>query len=232
MENVFLKYMDEHAEQKDNKIIDIHEGPVITISRDYGCPGRRIGKYLTEIINQKLKREHKKEEWRLISKEILEESAKDLKLSSQHINDLQKYKNRSFFDHITEFFSSEYYLSDTKINNTIANFIHTAGTQGNVVIVGRAAEAITKNFKKSFHVKLIAPLNWRIDIISNSLNISKSEARKEIIEMDKRRNKFRHYFEGDKPDEEFYDAWFNCKEMTDDEIVELIIIIAETRGMI
>jgi len=232
MDNVFLKYMRERVGKSEEIEAITSEGPVITISREYGCPGKRIGKYLAEILTEKLSREGKDVEWKWLSKEIIEESAKELKLTPALIKDLSEYKNRSFFENLAMFFSETYYPSDAKINNTIANFIHTAAAQGNVVIVGRAAEAITKNFKKSFHVKLMAPIEWRAEIISNTYGKTISEAKRECIDMDRRRFIFRSYFEKGVPDVEFYDACFNCKEMTDDEIVELMVIIAETRGFL
>ncbi len=231
MDNVFLKYMNERVGRK-GTISPQSDGPVITISREYGCPGRRIAKYLAEVLTEKLKHHGSTKEWKFISKEILEESARELKLTPALVKNLSEYKNRGTFDNLALFFSDSYYPSNAKINNTIANFIHSAATEGNVVIVGRAAEAITKNFKRSFHVKLVAPLNWRAEVISNLYGKTLSEAKKEAIEMDRRRSQFRHYFEKNVPDVEFYDATFNCKEMTDDEIVELMVIIAETRGLI
>ncbi len=231
MENVFLKYMRDRVGKTDTQIA-YSEGPVITISREFGCPGKRIGKYLSEVLTEKLKREGKDIEWRWLSKEIIEDSARELKMSTSIVKDLSEKKRRSFFDNLALFFSDTYYPSDSKINNTIANFIHTAASEGNVIIVGRAAEAITKNFKKSFHVKLVAPLDWRAEIISNKYGKTISEAKKEAIEVDKRRSQFREFFERGVPDVDFYDATFNCKEMTDDEIVELMVIIAETRGFI
>lgn len=232
MENVFLKYMRERVGKKENVLCSQLEGPVITISREYGCPGKRLGKYLSEVLTDKLKREGSHKEWKWLSKEIIDESARELKLSPALIKDLAEYKNRNFFDNLALFFSDTYYPGDSKINNTIANFIHTAASQGNVVIVGRAAEAITKNFKKSFHIKLMAPLEWRAEIISNTYGMTISEAKRECTEMDRRRAVFRQYFEKGVPDVQFYDACFNCKEMTDDEIIELIVIIAETRGFL
>ncbi len=231
MDNVFLNYMNERVGKRE-RIIPQSDGPVITISREYGCPAKRIGKYLSEVLTEKLKHHGSTKEWKWLSKEIIEESARELKLTPSLVKNLSEYKNRSMFDNLALFFSDRYYPSDAKINNTIAKFIHTAATEGNVIIVGRAAEAITKNFKRSLHIKLVAPLDWRAEIISNTFGKTLSEAKKEAIEMDRRRAQFRHYFEKDVPDEEFYDAWFNCKEMTDDEIVELMVILAETRGFI
>lgn len=232
MENVFLKYMRQRLGTGDQSVSEIQEGPVITISREYGCHAKEIARHLTEMLNVKLEREGKAVRWRWLSKEIIEESARELKLTPTLIKNLSDYKNRSFFENLALFFSDTYYPSDAKINNTIANFIHTTAAQGNVVIVGRAAEAITKNFTKSFHVKLIAPLDWRAENISAAEGMALSEAKNKCIDMDRRRFMFRSYFEKGAPDVEFYDASFNCKEMTDDEIVELMIIIAESRGFI
>lgn len=212
--------------------VDFSQGPVITISREYGCPGKRIGEQLSNVINEKLQRENKSLRWKWLSKEIIEDSAKELRLSSELTKHLSEYKKHGFFDNLALFFSEDFYPGEAKIKNTIANFVHTAAEEGNVVIVGRAAEAITKNFKQAIHVKLVAPIHWRSEILSHTLGITLAEAEKEALEMDERRMKFREYFEKGEPDIQFYDASFNCKEMTDDEIVELIIILAETRGIL
>ncbi|GAF03720.1 cytidylate kinase-like family protein [Saccharicrinis fermentans] len=232
MDNVFLKYMRERVGKMDQTQFAVSEGPVITISREYGCPGKRIGEHLSHVLSDRLRREGADVKWRWLSKEILEESARELKLTPSLVKDLAEYKNRSFFENIALFFSEAYYPSDSKINNTIANFIHTAASEGNVVIVGRAAEAITKKFKKSFHVKLIAPLDWRAEEVCKNEGITLSEAKRECQEMDRRRAAFRAYFEKGVPDIQFYDAFFNCKEMCDDEIVEMMVVIAETRGFV
>ncbi len=233
MDNVFLKYMKEReGKTKPTLSVDFSQGPVITISREYGCPGKRIGEQLYRVINDKLTREKRTANWKWLSKEIIEQSAKELKLSSELTKHLSDYKKQGFFDNLALFFSEDYYPGETKIKNTIANFIHNAAEEGNVVIVGRAAEAITKNFKQSIHIKLVAPLQWRAEILSHTLGISLGEAEREALAMDERRMKFREYFERGVPDVQFYDASFNCKEMTDDEIIELIIILAETRGII
>ncbi len=207
-------------------------GPVITISRDYGCPGRRIARLLSETLTEKNLRLGGNKEWKWISKEIIEESARELKLSPTLIQDLSDYRTRGFFENLALFFSDEFYPGDVKIKNTIARFIYNAASEGNVVIVGRAGESITKNFEKSLHIKLQAPLNWRAKQVADSYGMSILDAKKEVQEMDKRRTQFRNYFEKDLPDIEFFDIFFNVGTMTDEEIIEMIIIIAETRGFV
>ena len=51
--------------------------PLVTISREYGCPSKLIGQMLVEAINRRTRKEMPVK-WRLINKEILEESAREL----------------------------------------------------------------------------------------------------------------------------------------------------------
>jgi cytidylate kinase len=207
-------------------------GPVISISREFGCPAARIANKLSIALTQKNMAQDKNLPWRWISKEIIEESAKELNLSADLTQDLSDYRTRGFFENVALFFSDEFYPSDVKIKNTIARFIYNAGSEGNVIIVGRAAESITKNFEKSFHIKLQAPIEWRAKQISKEKGISPSDARKEAFEMDKRRNQFRRYFEKERPDIDFFDVFFNCATMSDEEIIEMVIILAESKGFV
>lgn len=233
MDNLFLKYMRERTGKRKSSGPDFYApGPVITISRDYGCPGRRIARLLSETLTEKNARLGGNIEWKWISKEIIEESARELKLSPTLIQDLSDYRTRGFFENLALFFSDEFYPGDVKIKNTIAKFIYNAASEGNVVIVGRAGESITKNFEKSLHIKLQAPLEWRAKQVADSYGMSIIDAKKEVIDMDKRRTQFRNYFEKDLPDIEFFDIFFNVATMTDEEIIEMIIIIAETRGFV
>lgn len=233
MENLFLKYMRERAGKQFST--DASKGsykPVITISREYGCPGVRIAERLSDILTAKNMRTGFNQEWKWISKEIIDEAAHKLKITPSLIEDLSDKKERSFFENIALFFSDEFYPIDVKVRNTIANFIHSAATEGNVVIVGRAAEVITHNFERSFHISLFAPIEWRAEMVSISENVTISAARKLCIENDQRRENYRKFFRGDEESRNFFDVIFNCKDMSDDEILEMIMIVAETRGFV
>ncbi|NPA37126.1 MAG: cytidylate kinase-like family protein [Chlorobi bacterium] len=233
MENLFFKYMKERtARRKVNEADELKLGPVMTISREYGCPAREIAYLLADTLTKKNKDAGIDKEWRVISKEIIEESARELKVSPALMDDISRDSSSSFFESLTTFFSDNYYPGSSKVKNTIAKFIYETAAGGNVIIVGRAGEAITKNIKRSFHSKIIAPLDWRAREVSRTEFIPLSEAKKKCIEEDKRREQFRHYFEGDKPDVEFFNVTFNYRDMTREEIVEMLVIVAEIRGFV
>lgn len=231
MENLFIKYMSGRLATSVSPKEE-HLGPVITISRQYGCPGDRICAKLAQSLSVTFKENEQPEEWKWISKEILEESAKELKLTPTSINDLQEYKLHGFMDHLTLFFSTGFYPSDTKVMSTIAKVIHSAASHGHVVILGRAGEAITQNIHKSLHFKLEAPLDWRAEQVAKQKGLSISVAKELCINEDKLRLQFRDYFENGKSDIEFFDAMFNTKTMSDEEIVSLIIKLAKSKKLV
>ena len=55
MDNLFLKYMRDQSEKPttESHRTFSHHKPVITISREYGCPGNRIAETLTQILTNK-----------------------------------------------------------------------------------------------------------------------------------------------------------------------------------
>ncbi|MCL2073655.1 MAG: cytidylate kinase-like family protein [Marinilabiliaceae bacterium] len=233
MDNLFLKYMNERTGKPLDLATDSRpKGPVITISRDHGCFASHIAQTLAETLTHKNELSGKEGVWRVISKEIVEESAKELKLSPELTQNLTEYRTRGFFENIALFFSDSFYPGDVKVRNTIARFIYNVASEGNVIIIGRAAEAHTKNFQNAFHAKLVAPVEWRAIQISKFNNKNLSDAKKEAIEVDKRRKQFRNYFEKNRPDIDYFDTFFNTSTMSEDEIVEMITIAAETRGFV
>src|SRR5690554_1359688 len=123
MDNLFLKYMRERSGKRKSTGPNFHApGPVITISRDYGCPGRRIARKLAETLSEKNRRMGRETEWKWISKEIIEESARKLKLSPTLIQDLSDYRTRGFSENLTLFFSDEFYPGEdrksTRLNSS------------------------------------------------------------------------------------------------------------------
>lgn len=233
MDNLFIKYMSERAKKAVSTDGNVENpGPVITISRQFGCPAERISEKLVRVLSRRAQDSEGPSEWRLISKEIIEDSAKQLKLTPTLVNDLKEYKSRSFMDHLTMFFSEGFYTRDSQIMMTIAKFIHAAASQGHVVILGRAGEAITQNIKHSLHIKLEAPIDWRVKHVSTEKNISIYDAKDLCEEMDKRRNEFRDHFQSGRADIEFFDVILNTKTLSDDLIVDMIVNLAQNKGLI
>jgi cytidylate kinase len=225
-----LKYASERMhEDLRNKM---EPGPVITISREYGCPAKLIASRLSEELTRKLSLRGKDVKWKYITKEIMAESAKALEVDPEKIKYVFSYEQKSFVDDIISAQFNKYYKSEKKIRNTIGKVIRNMAHEGHVIIVGRGGVAITRDIPLSLHVNLEAPLEWRAVRIAENYNISQEEARKTAIEIDKKRKEFREYFQGTGSDYTQFDITLNCMTFTIEEIVHLIFKTAEIKRLV
>ncbi len=161
------KYMTERYQ--DSMLKQEYEGPVVTIARDFGCPGRKIAARLTNQLNQLKNSKSKSIRWRWISKEIMAESARELEMDPADIKYVFQYEKKTVFDDIISSQSRKYYKSDRKIRKTVAQVIRNIASEGNVVIVGRGGVAITKDIEN--YGLLILPIIQNINFTVFSINI-------------------------------------------------------------
>ena len=229
MDNLLLKYMNERARPEIKKPIE-PPGPVITISRECGCSGRILAEKLTERINLIINNPSQK--WKWVNKEILSLASKELKINPDQIKHLLNAADKNFLDEIVSSFTVKYYAPDAKIKRAINEVVRHLATRGNVVIIGRGSEALTQDIQRSLHIKLYAPLNWKVDVISSRDNISKEAAKKIVIETDKRRLKFVEGYLAKEPNKVIYDIDFNCAKFSVEEMIEVIMKVAVMKSLL
>jgi cytidylate kinase len=231
--NILQKYLEERHQENEQKKKEYDEpGPVVTISRESGCSGRYLADKLATRLNQQNFGETAKGKWSVLSKEILEHSAKELELQPSQIEYVFKYEKKSAIDEILGALSSKYYKSDRKIRNTIKKVIYTFGVKGNAIILGRGGESITKDIKRSFHIRLIAPLNWRVEVINKRFDFDNKQAREYVLDIDKKRKELQNDMAGKEVDDTNYDVIFNAKSFSGEEMVDLIIQMMKMRSLI
>ncbi|MCX7986887.1 MAG: cytidylate kinase-like family protein [Bacteroidales bacterium] len=229
MRGDLITYLRQRYAEKES--LKHEEGPVITISREYGCAAKVVAQKLSEILSQKKDKWGKTHSWKWYSKEILDESAKQLQLDPSEIAHIFNYEKRSVLE---EFFSSfsHYYHSDKKILNTIGKVIREIAIQGHAIIVGRGGIAITRDIPRSLHIHLHAPLEWRAIRVSERYGCTLEQAKERCIETDKKREEFKNYFQGKGTDYTWPDLTINCMTLTVDEIVEIIVKTVELRNLL
>lgn len=230
MKTDLSKYMEDWYKEDPAK--KIYPGPVVTISREVGCPAKIIAASLTEQLNLLKKSKTKDHPWRWISKEILQESAKELDADFDQIQHVFDYKKRGVFEDLLMAQSKDYYKSDLKIRTTIAKVIRRFANEGNAIIVGRGGIAITRDIPRSIHILLEAPLEWRAIRVAEKHNFSIDQARSYAQNIDKKRTHFREYFQGKGNDYTRFDIKLNCMTLENKEITEIIIGAIKSRSMI
>lgn len=228
--NILLKYLEDRHKEPDSENEKPAPGPVITISRYFGCPANLCATDLADMLTEM--DTESDEPWKVISKEILEQAAKELGLTPEKIEYIFKFEKRSSIDDILEALSYKYYKSDRRIRNEVRDVVRTFGEKGRVIIVGRAGVAILRDIPNSLHVKLIAPLDFRVKGVSKRHKISYVAAKKLTLDMDKKRSQLRAEFAGKKMELVDYDLIFNCQTLKSEEIVELVGKAVKIRGLI
>jgi cytidylate kinase len=231
MENLLIKYFEARIK---NETENKEPGPVITISREYGCPS----KILAGILVDKLRLlDHETVahpyRWKWIGREILEESAKALKVDPRHINHIFDYQERSVIDDILAATKKDgSYKSDHAIKKSVGKVIRSLGERGHIVIVGRAGVALNRDIKKSLHIRLMAPLEWRMNSIMKTQNLPKVKALDLITTKDANRKRFLEYYLGQKFQLQVFDVVYNCQYLTLDEIADSVVHAATLRKLI
>ena len=230
MQNMLLKYLNERLEPKSYKPVE--PGPVITISRECGCSGRAVAQMLAEKINKKYKEEGKHLEWKWVNKEILSLASHEIRIQPGKIKSLIEVQGKNYFEEIVSSFTKTYYGQNEMVKKVIGDVIRKIALDGYTIIVGRGSGAITRDITRSLHINLEAPLSWRALIISQKKTITVNEARKHVLEVDKQRYNFRDYYRGKNNDDSCYDLSFNCKRLTNDEITDIILKVADYRNIL
>ena len=97
-----VSYLKKHFEDRDVKLKkpDKEGGPVITISRQYGCPAKHVAEKLSEKLTEMCKNREYKVQWKWIGKEILAEAAKELNVEPSRIKYIFNYEQRGIIDDI------------------------------------------------------------------------------------------------------------------------------------
>jgi len=203
-------------------------GPVITISREVGCNGLVVARMLAAELNK----QRKSEDWKVLSKEIFYKSAQELHLEPEKIQKMFKQTDTSTFDHILKAFGDKHYKSEAKITNTVREVIYSLATSGFNIIVGRASHIIAKDIKNSLHLRLVAPLDYRINTIMENNKLNHEEAHAFIKKVEQERITFRKVLRAESELEVPFDLTINRASFTDQQAIDLIMKAIELKQIL
>jgi cytidylate kinase len=200
--------------------------PFITISRESGAGAFDLAEKITDAINKKYKSDP---EWSVYDKELLDKIMSDLGLSESLARTLTDSARKKLTDFIQA--SSGKFPSQIKVFNKLVETIRTLAIHGNAVIVGRAGNIITQDMIKGFHVRLAAPLNFRINRMIDVYNVTYKEAEKIIKKKEKERESFiKKFTKSDNADPLNYHLTINLGLISIDEAASIIVNSMEDCG--
>lgn len=228
MGRVLLKYMSSRLNEVNLKTTKKDAGPVITISRAGGCSAYPICTKLEGKINAF----YGSNKWQVISKEVLHQSAEMLKLHPEKIEEIAKLKERSLMEEILHAFLSSDYQLEKKVQKTIMNVIRRFAYEGHKIIMGRGGSFLCDDIKRSLHVRIDAPMDWKVERVMNNKGYSREQAIEYIEQLEADRRQFRQAVKGKKSKCDMFDLTLNQSKFTDDEIVEMIFFAAKMKGLL
>jgi cytidylate kinase len=189
----------------------VKPGPCITISRETGAGADVVSEILAEYLQQF---NNSPVKWAIFYKNLIEIVINDHNLPAAIKNLMQEKK----YSHINTFVnellagSPGHYALEHKTAETI---LRLAGL-GNVIIVGRGASIITSKLPNCFHVRLVAPVEKRIQHVQEVYGISsRTEAADFLKREDEARTKYiKTQFHKDISDSQLYHMVLNTGEFS------------------
>ena len=228
MEDLLREYM-ERAFAERGYVKEAGPGPVVTISREFGCPSKLVAHGLILELDKRSGNE-KPGTWRFISKEVVEATAHRLEMNPEEVKYLFSSPDKGLIEDVLASFSPTY-ISNVRMRKTITAVMRSIAGQGRVIIVGRGGAGVLKDWPNSLHIRLQAPREWRIKQICISNSIGTTESSRLVDEMDKKRIAFLELMSGGKFHPNLFDLNFNCSSLSLSEIVGTIIGLMEIKKM-
>ena len=214
----YFKYFDRHKESDKIEKKKIHE-PFVTISREVGVNGLMFGEMLIKYLTKNDL--EAKSHWTLFERNLMEKVAEEHNLPADIAKYMPERKISELQDILEKFFGIRP-RSQNLIYKTSSTILHLAHL-GNVVLVGRGGNIITKDIKGGIHIRLIASKEYRIKNIQDFYKMSKLKAQYFMEDEDKvRKDYIKKTFRKNVEDPKLYSIVFNMDYINHDDAVNMI----------
>lgn len=205
------RYIESHFGREETAFIKKELYPCITISRQTGSGARMVCEKLIELLDQYSAPEEIS--WAFFDKELIEKVLEDHHLPKQ----ISEYMVEGKYKHLTSAVHELLGLKPsewTLIHKTTDTILQLA-RMGNVIIVDRGANIIAAKLKNTFHVRLVASLEKRIEHIKEITGMNDKEAANHIKKEDENRRLYlKSYFHADIDDPLHYHLVANTDLLT------------------
>ncbi len=185
--------------------------PVITLNMQAGSLGRRVGKIVAERLR-----------FDFFHHEILDRIARIGKVDKEMLSYMEKERYTGLSDFVSCLLE-EHYIHP----NTYLRYLHVVvrslARLGRAVIVGRGGNYILKP-EKRFSVRVLAPMEVRIQNVVEAFEVSRPEAEKRIRNRGAKRTAFiKESFGKDIMNPQHYDLTINMGKLDVESAADAVI---------
>jgi len=191
----------------------------VTISRQAGCGALVVAEKLARYLQEHSPKGTRP--WTVFDRNLMEKVMEDHDLPTRLAQFLPEDRV-SYLEDIMADLLQTYPPSQTVIRQTTETILKLASL-GNVILIGRGGNVITARLPNMFHVRLVAPLEERIEYSHKSYGMTKTEARKFCLREDLGRERYlKKYFLADINDALLYHLIVNTGLLGYDDAAKLI----------
>lgn len=199
----------------------------ITISRQFGSHGDTVAQRLCSQLG-----------YRYFDKGLMTGLAMQAGITADRVVDLSddQYRARSLVERLFGNFpapmadpstwvaGAEATAQEQLLVIQLKNLIRAAYQQGNVVVVGRGGQVVLRGLPDVLHVRIIAPLELRIQRHAELAGLTLAEAREWVLQKDRISADFvKRFYNADSSDPALYDLVINTEKITPAAAADLII---------
>lgn len=168
-----------HRQAQERKKSGRGAGPFITISREFGCQAYPLATELAKRLG---------EPWSVVDREILEDVEK---VSGFSLEQIEKSRDTpAALKAIFAMFLDSTRAEETQIFTHLRQVICKFAAGGDCIIVGSGGAFATQSMANGLHLRLLAPLDFRVRKIMKTHNLDEGQAREFVSRHQKQRDDF------------------------------------------
>ena len=192
--------------------------PFITVSRQYGCEAIPLAFRLAEILNERFRPSIP---WVSYDRELLAKVAEQLHLKLEIVETLDGRRR----DMMTELFNAvlNVKVDEALVFRKMAEVVRSLAMRGHTILVGRGSHLLTQDLKMGLHIRMEAPLVWRVNRVAMEREITTANAEKLVAEQGHQRDQFLHTFFLQDPSNPFlHDLIIDTSRFNLDQMAEIV----------
>ncbi|MBT3342308.1 MAG: cytidylate kinase-like family protein [Gemmatimonadetes bacterium] len=197
--------------------------PFITISRQYGCSAFDLG----QALAQRLRSLYPHWEYTVYDRRILEVLAERENISADMVASMSE-GSRSVVTHwVDDLIGAK--PADVTVFRRLASTMCSIAALGASILVGRGGSVITRGIPGGLHIRLIAPLAWRVARLQQTDH--EAEATPSFVEQaDRGREQFvERFLHADANDPQLYHLTLNNQRLSLEEQAEAVTALVQQR---
>ncbi|NNF41986.1 MAG: cytidylate kinase-like family protein [Phycisphaerales bacterium] len=189
----------------------------VTISRQTGTDASDLATTLAESLSR---RDGSGGTWFAYDRALVERVAEDHNMSRDLVASLDEH-DKTWFEHLTAGLGHASTGADVALKT--ARTMRALARVGRAIIVGRGGQSVLHGVPAVVHVRLVAPMDWRVARYADRHALSPEEAAKAVQDTDAERARYiQHHYGTAVDDDGLYDVVINMMRVAPATAVDVI----------